>query len=180
MNSATALYRAFIIECERRRRQLGWPAWKLDDASGVQDGYSQKMAHPDSPSGRQARWETLQLIVDALFPYGFDLILRPKNGCVLDAASQQRKIRFAVATVDRKAQRELMRELGMKGGRARAESISQSRIEAIALKGARARAKLLPPEQRREQARLAAKARWSTPRVVELHGSEVTKCQSGD
>jgi hypothetical protein len=34
--------------------------------------------------------------------------------------------------------------------------------------GGRSRGKKLPPEQRREQARLAAKARWSKPTLVEL------------
>jgi hypothetical protein len=55
-------------------------AWKLDrsamevdDAAGLQDGFYSKLLHADRPSDRQVRWETLQLVITALFPAGFEL-----------------------------------------------------------------------------------------------------------
>jgi hypothetical protein len=70
----TPLYRSLLLAIERRRRQLGWPSSYLDDRAGTQDGYFQKILHADAPSGRCARWETLQLVVDALFPDGINLL----------------------------------------------------------------------------------------------------------
>jgi hypothetical protein len=72
-----------------------------------------------TPSGREARWKTLQDIVDALYPEGFDVEIRPKAGLRLDAEQPRCKIKFAKATTDRKWQRQLMSELGKKGGEAR-------------------------------------------------------------
>lgn len=54
--------------------------WRCDDLSGVQDGYTAKMLHPDTPSGRQASWPTLDLVMRALFPDGYDIIFKPRDG----------------------------------------------------------------------------------------------------
>jgi hypothetical protein len=58
-------------------------AWKLDrsamevdDAGGLQDGFYSKVLHADRPSGRRVRWETLQLVITALFPAGFDVEIK--------------------------------------------------------------------------------------------------------
>jgi hypothetical protein len=67
---STALYRAVIAEVRRQIALRGWTMWQCDERSGVQEGYTAKALHPDTPSGRQSRWETLQLLVDALFPGG--------------------------------------------------------------------------------------------------------------
>jgi hypothetical protein len=85
----------------------------------VADRYFAK--NPDSPSGRQAQWRTIQDIVDALFPEGFDVEIRPKVGLRMDAEQLRCKIKFAAAATDKKLQRELMRGLGAKGGIARRE-----------------------------------------------------------
>jgi hypothetical protein len=171
---ATALYRQVMVEVERRRLQLGWPAWELDDVAGTQDGHFMKCLWADTPSGRQARWETVQLLLDAMFPLGFDLIIKPKkNGCVFGRPSQQQKIREAKATVDRKTYRELQRERGLAGGAARAKKLSKKRRIEIAKQGARARARQLPKEQRSEQARLAALARWHKPEIIEVTPHDV-------
>ncbi|SRR6266566_2910723 len=63
-------YRAVLLEIERRRHQLGCPMWKVDEASGIEDGYYGKMQAVDAKSGRQAGWHILQLVLDALFPGG--------------------------------------------------------------------------------------------------------------
>jgi hypothetical protein len=79
IDHAVPVYRALLLECERRRQQLNWPMWVVDDRAGTQDGYYAKALHADRPSGRQARWETLSLIVTALWPAGFDLYQRPET-----------------------------------------------------------------------------------------------------
>ena len=42
----------------------------LDDKAGLQDGYYAKMLYAETPSGRNARWETVQWVIDALWPDG--------------------------------------------------------------------------------------------------------------
>lgn len=74
------VYRALAAQLHDRIRKLGLPMWRCDDLSGVQDGYTAKMLHPDTPSGRQASWPTLDLVMQALYPDGFDIIIRPRDG----------------------------------------------------------------------------------------------------
>jgi hypothetical protein len=76
-NGSTPLYRMLMSEIERRRLELGWPMWKVDDSAGTQDGYDAKCLHPQTPNGRRARWETLQLIVNALFTADARVTLEP-------------------------------------------------------------------------------------------------------
>lgn len=144
--AATPIYRAIMLECERRRLQLGWPMWQVDEASGVQDGYYAKMLYADTPSGRQARWDMLQYVVQALFPEGFDVRISQALVGPLDEAGMKRKIRFAAGCYDRKSVRKLMQENGSKGGKARAEK--------------------LKPHQRRSIARAAARARWNKRELI--------------
>jgi hypothetical protein len=135
-------YRAVVLEIERRRLHLQLPMDQVADRAGVADRYWAKVLNADAPSGRQARWETLQDIVDALYPEGYDVEIRPKVGMRLGADELRCKIRFAAAPSDRRLQRELMRELGRKGGIARREKY-----------------KTMPREQRRAIANKARKTR---------------------
>jgi hypothetical protein len=75
---STALYRAVMAEVRRRINALGWPMWKCDERSGLPAGYVAKSLHPDTPSGRQSKWETLQNLIDALFPNGVHVEIREK------------------------------------------------------------------------------------------------------
>lgn len=143
--TATSLYRGIMLEIERRRLQLGFTFAEVDNLAGTQDGYCAKLMWPDTPSGRIGRWDTLQLIVDALFPEGFEVVVRAKPGVVLSEVSIRKMAAIARTPFDRKAQRELMQDYGKRGGVARAEKLT--------------------PEQRREIASKAAKARWSKPRI---------------
>jgi len=59
-----------MLELERRRQQLGWSMWLVDDAAGLNDGHYAKLLHADRPSGRQGTWASLHLIISALFPEG--------------------------------------------------------------------------------------------------------------
>src|SRR4051812_30572535 len=74
---STALYRALVAELENRRGTLGLSLAQVDDLSGLNDGHYSHLITPDTPNGRQARWETLQLAVDALYKSGFSIALVP-------------------------------------------------------------------------------------------------------
>ncbi|MGY4351225.1 hypothetical protein ACVWXM_007718 [Bradyrhizobium sp. GM7.3] len=132
VDRAVPVYRALLLECERRRQQLGWPMWRLDEISGVQEGHYAKCLHVDRQSGRQAQWKTLHLIVSALWPEGFDMQIKPKAGGNLGPDDMRLKIRFAQADHDRTTRRELMRELGRLGARARMSKLTKAERKKIA------------------------------------------------
>lgn len=71
------LYLEVVRALDARRRALGWSMAYLDDRAGTNDGYFAKCLHADTPSGRQAGWEILQLYADALFPAGCSLVAMP-------------------------------------------------------------------------------------------------------
>lgn len=91
------LYLEVVRALDARRRSLGWSMAVLDDMAGTQDGYFAKCLHADTPSGRQAGWEILQLYADALFPAGVTLVVMPS----------QRQARAAVAQRPKKPQTRL-------------------------------------------------------------------------
>ena len=74
------VYRALAAQLHDRIRKLGLPMWQCDDLSGLQDGYTAKVLHPDTSSGRQPGWLTLDLLMGALFPDGYDIIVKPRDG----------------------------------------------------------------------------------------------------
>ena len=106
------------------------------------------------PSGRQARWETLHLIVSALWPQGFDLQMTHKPGGILTAEDHHLKVMFAAADNNRLCRREVMRLLGKRGGEARREKYrnmtiqERQRIAAKALKTRRQNRQLRAQLQR--------------------------------
>jgi hypothetical protein len=148
MPTATNIYRSLMLELERRRFALGLPQERFCEYAGLSDRYYAKALHADEPSGRQAQWSSVQALVDALFPHGFDLELRPKPGQVISPTNLKAKLLHLRAHHDPRSQRQLMQELGKKGGRVRAARLSERRRIAIA--------------------RRAAKARWRTPKVTEI------------
>lgn len=144
IDRAEPVYRALLIEIERRRVQLGWPMWKLEDVAGVNDGHYGHMLHVDRKTGRQATWKIVQLVLDAMYPRGFDLILKPKSGGMLTAEGTALKIKFAAADHDRQARRALMSALGKRGAQARAEKykiMSKEERQRIAKKARKTRRK---------------------------------------
>lgn len=151
---ATTIYRAIMLECERRRLALGFPMEKFSEYAGLPERYFPKALLADSPSGRQAQWATLQVIVDALFPTGFDVEIRARPGAPKDYDSLKAQLLQLRAHHDPRTQRELMSKIGKKGG------------EAARGKPRRK----LPRWRRRAIARRAAKKRWRTPRIVEITG----------
>jgi hypothetical protein len=129
-NHATEIYRAITIELERQRQVLSWSMWQVDDASGVQDGHYAKLLHADRPSGRQVDWKTLQLVVSALFPRGFDVCITHKTCAPLTAESHRLKVMFA--STDKRTRRDLMSELGKRGAKARMLKLGKRERKKIA------------------------------------------------
>lgn len=125
---ATNVYLQIIGQAHARIRRLGIPMWKCDDLSGMQDGYSAKVLHPDTPSGRQARWDTLQLLLDAIYPEGFVLTIKPRGkGQSKGLAREPNKVS------DQRIRAVLMalgRQGGIKSGQVRA-ALSQEKRAAL-------------------------------------------------
>jgi hypothetical protein len=117
-------YMAVMLELERRRLSLNISMDEISDRAGIADRLFSKALHASTPSGRQARWETIQDLVDALFPAGYDVIIKPKTGMRLNPAQMRCKIKFAAAAANPKLHRELMSELGKKSARVRKEKFA--------------------------------------------------------
>jgi hypothetical protein len=147
MTETMPIYRAIMAEIERRRIELGVPMWKLDSASGIQDGYYPKMLYPDTPSGKRANWPTLQNVVDVLYPGGFVVQIKP-SPCAMDAGQQRVSIKFSGARYDHEARKDWFKDVASKGGVGRKNKLT--------------------PERRAKIARRAAKKRWRTPKIVEI------------
>ncbi len=60
----------------------------------MQDGYTAKLLHPDTPTGRQARYETLELLLRAVYPDGYVLTIRPRR----EGASESVPNRFGISS----------------------------------------------------------------------------------
>jgi hypothetical protein len=150
LTSATPIYRAIMLECERQRIALGYPMEKFSEFAGLPERYYSKALHVDEKSGRQAQWGTLQIIIDALFDNGFDLTITPKAGAVMTAQSLKAKLLRLQATANPKSQRTLMSELGARGGRKSGEA---------------RRRKAQLRTRRREAAKAAARIRWKKRKV---------------
>jgi hypothetical protein len=144
VNSCTAIYRSLMLELERRRVALGWSMEKFNEYAGLPDGYYNKAVSMDAPSGKQAQWSTVQLMVDALFYSGFDLEIRPKPGAVMSEDNLKAKLLQLRPPGRVFSQRQLMSELGKKGAK----------------KGVAARMAKVGKRRRKQIAKHAAVIRW--------------------
>ncbi|MBP2294713.1 hypothetical protein [Azospirillum rugosum] len=77
--AVSPLYIELMQAFDARRRGLGWSMAKMDDMSGLQDGYFAKCLHAGRPSGRRAGWEMLGLMFTALWRDGARLAVLPAN-----------------------------------------------------------------------------------------------------
>jgi transcriptional regulator with XRE-family HTH domain len=138
-------YMAVMLEIERRRLQLRLSMQELCDRAGVADYYYSKALHASTPSGREARWSTLQDIMDAIFPEGYDVVIKPKVGMRLDAKQLRCKIKFSAAAleaVNPTSHRDLMAMIGKMGGearRAKYATMSKAERQRIAKKARKTR-----------------------------------------
>jgi hypothetical protein len=83
-------YRHVIAQIERRRIELNWSCERLDNAAGLAAGHFAKLKNADARSGRCARWETLDLLVEALWPNEDFELLVLSTSSIAEAASSKR------------------------------------------------------------------------------------------
>src|SRR5262245_56793716 len=155
-----SLYRAVMLEFERRRAQLGISMERLSEIAGIADRAYSKLLYPDAANGRIGSWQSLQIVADVLWADGFDISIRARSGYRLSKLSQKYLIRTAQIFGNERHRREFMREAGAKGGRARAANLTNAAMSKIGRLGHQARMRSVPPERRSEQARRAVLARW--------------------
>lgn len=144
MSEVAPICRALMLEIERWRLALNLPMEKFCEYAGLPDRYYPKALHADSSSGRQPQWGTVQVMLDAIFPGGFDLELKPRAG-VLTADNLKARLLQLRATINPHTQRDLMRERGRAGG------IASATVR---------RDKAAQRRANRERARHAASIRW--------------------
>jgi hypothetical protein len=169
MDNPSRFYLAVIKIIDRRIRALGWTMETCDDRSGNQSGYTAKMLHPGTPSGRQAQWQTLQYLLDALYPGGVRVVIEP-----LPARKPNRFSMDRLWTRAMDSRKDNLLHFSRRGG----------------LASAAARMRLLTPEHRSAIASKASRARWEKyraekptmrARVVRSHrrGGGVANSRSG-
>lgn len=154
MTTSTPIYDAIMWEVRKQILELGLTMKQCDDVSGNQDGHTAKMLHPDTPSGRQARWETLQNLVEAIYAGGYKVKIVAE--CPID------DIKAAVARILARQGDQLSGLSVAERSRARGIAgkipIRDYAVEA-GRKGGQARAARLSPWKRRQIARKAGRAR---------------------
>jgi hypothetical protein len=149
---STGIYRALMMALEGRRVELGLSMAAVNDLSGVNDGYYAKMIYPDTPSGRQARWEQVHDVVEALFGAGFTLVIVPDeevNHRLRSAPRIDENISGNSRQIRHWRHRKHFEKLGRLGGEARAK-LPKWKLTAIARK--------------------ANKVRWSRARAAKRAG----------
>lgn len=153
----TPVYRAVIAEAARHLLPMDISLDKASEFAGLPDRFLNKALNPDTPSGRQMGWRSLQTFFDLIFPDGFELRIKRKAGPQFDALSLKYAMRYDKAFAKAKTRREMLAEWGRKGGLKH----SAATMAKLGRRGARARRKKLPKEVRSELARRAARARWA-------------------
>jgi hypothetical protein len=147
---SSPIYRIIMVEFERQRLARGLSMAQVDDLAGCQDGYYSRMLYPDTPFGRQARWETVQDVADALFGRGFEVsIVGPEFG-----------IRTA-PSIEKGASSNALRNRHWR---------HTKHFSMLGSLGAKARNANLSPEQRSKSARKAVKTRWKRIRDAKRQG----------
>ena len=127
------------------------------------DRYINKAVKPNTPSGRVAQWNTVQDIIDAIYPGGVRVILKPNPVSDPKLVSRLRKqdTRTVSARIDHL---EVSRRGGLASARARLTKHTPEQRRRFARRAARARSAALTPAERSEIARAGATARWSRRR----------------
>jgi hypothetical protein len=153
-NTITPVYEALVWELRKQILTLGLTMAQCDDLSGLNDGYTAKALHANTPSGRQAGYACIQDLMDVLFCCGgFLMTIRPKADVDTIKAEIARRLErrgsklnpLGIATsarlrgvVGRIPIRDFARYAGQKGGAKRREMPKAKRI-ALARKAAKAR-----------------------------------------
>jgi hypothetical protein len=142
--TSTRIYRALMEAFETRRVELklsmNTDVIGMNHLAGAADGYYAKMIYPDTPSGRQARWETVDEFATVLFGHGYSIQIVPGelNPKTLKAVSNPNPASSKAINIRHWRHLRYFQELGKKGGKARAAKLSPERRSAIAKKANRA------------------------------------------
>jgi hypothetical protein len=142
---ATQVYLNFVAALEQRRIELGLPLSQIDDLAGIQDGFFSKLTRPDAPNGRQSRWETLDLVMEALFGTTYKIQIVAENYRAPARIETRAKPVNKVIEVKHWRHRKLFSDLGRRGAEA---------------------FKRLPPELRSAAAKKAAATRLANRRAA--------------
>jgi hypothetical protein len=147
------LYRAMVLELERRRLAVGISMERMSELMGTAERSYAKMMHPETSSGRMVQWPTMQAVVDVLYCDGMLVRLMPMRAgsthewnAVQSTEGTRRLIKAEAARWDAKMRREAMAAICREGGKARAAKMTA--------------------KQRSDSARHAAKARWAKVRAA--------------
>jgi len=135
---SSPIYRIIMVEFERQRLARGLSMAQVDDLAGTQDGFYSRMIYPDTPHGRQSRWETVQDVADALFGRGFEIkILMPEIGNLATVSLDKGASSNALKNRHWRHSKHF-KELGARGGKARADKLTPEQRMAISRKAIRA------------------------------------------
>lgn len=158
--TSVEVYRQMVKVIEDRREECNLSMETVNDLAGLNDGYYAKMINPDSPSGRQAHWTTVQLAIEALFGRNFTLQILPdvaENRRLASAPTRNENASSNARNIRHWRHRRHFEELGRKGGEARAK-LGLAKLSAAARKGWKKR----KAAQRAGQAHRAANAEKAT------------------
>lgn len=155
---STAVYRSLMLACEARRLELGHSMATVNDMAGLQDGYYPKMIYPDTPSGRQAQWATVDLAFEALFGKGYTITIQPGEMRMLSAPSIDKGASINALKNRHWRHTKHFRDLGKKGGQARLAKLSPKQHSALAKRMARKRWSKARSAKRQGAAHAAANA----------------------
>jgi hypothetical protein len=135
---ATAIYRTLMMAIEQRRVELGLSMERVNDLAGLQDGFFGKMIYPDSPSGRQSRWETIDLVMQALFGADYIFEIAAQNYKVPNAFGTRANPSANAVQIRHWRHTRHFSELGKKSAEAR-KQWSPDRLSAVQRKIAKNR-----------------------------------------
>lgn len=167
---SVAVYRAIVFAIEKQRVSLGVSMAQVNEIAGVPDGYYAKMLYPDTPSGRQAQWQQVQDVIEALFGADFALQITPseaENRRVTSAPIIDKGMSTNALQNRHWRHRKHFVELGKKGAAAR-DKVPKRKLSAIYRKAARNRWKRVRAAQRQGAAHAkgnAEKLVSATPRA---------------
>lgn len=136
---ATDVYRQVAHEIRKQIKRRGLTMQECDDLSGLNDGHTAHVLHPDTPNGRQAKWETVELLLITIFGPGFRVRIKPskKYGNGLPAAG----IDLKPGAVGRVAIRDFAQIAGLRSAEVR-KNFPQWKRRAIVRKAWRTRKRL--------------------------------------
>lgn len=158
---ATAIYRMLMVEFERQRLARDLSMVQVDVLAGGQEGFYSKMIYPDTPSGRQSRWETVQEYGAALFGRDFTLSIVRGEGpynTVNSALYPARGVSTNALEIRHWRHKRHFQELGRKGGKKFFEGKDKAERSAIMRKRAKKRWRRVRAARRQGDAHKAANA----------------------